>query len=191
MLPLVIVGVESGNESLDGELDADRWGEIEDIRQQDYIYQPDRWDDPRHAGRYDAHLTFALDEAMSTALDHYGLRRGPVVVAGWSNGGVWAAHAFSRRTEVVRHSISMSPGAAAEAFAAGELDAESGRSIHFSAGRYEPDFLKGTQNYWSAAREAGVPTDMVLYADGHNSAQWQHRLVTLLPELLKAEPPVD
>ena len=89
----------------------------------------------------------------------------------------------------MRHSISMSPGVAA--FAADDLDARDGRTIHFSAGRYEPGFLVDTQEYWLAAREAGVPTSMVLYADGHNMAQWQHRLVTLLPELLHDEAPVD
>ncbi len=164
--PLVLVGVHNA---------ADPARPWPDRRAQEYLPGTSR-------RRFDAHLRFVTGEVVPWAAGRFGVREGPWVAAGFSNGGAWAVAAAQRRPDVFT---------AVAAFSVGMVPRQLNRQAcavlvrhYLAAGTLEAGFRQVTLQWAGRLQRAGLPCHHQEWVGGHDSYWWQQQLPGALAWLL-------
>lgn len=175
--PFVMIGLPSGQ----GGIVEDRAAlGIGDLRVADYLPASDK-----NHRRFDRHLTFVVDELLPALRKEYDLPAGPraTLVAGRSNGAVFALFAALRRPDQIGAALVLSQGVTPA-----EPGPESPRARFFlSAGLYEPSFLRTTRKSAEILSAAGYDASFTEYVAGHAPDQWDVALIDGLKALFAAE----
>jgi len=176
---IVVLGVPSGAESIVPEPD---YGF--EVRAADYLPGlHEREERFSEAGeRFSAHLSFVADEAPALVAARLEGRE-PVqsIIAGFSNGAVFAHEAALMRPGAFTGAIVMSRGWRPHA-----EPGEDARHVRFmlSAGLYELGFRITTREAAQTLREAGFDVRYTDYPDGHSRRQTEYALIDGLMALL-------
>ena len=182
--PFVAIGVPSGASAIVSDEASEHVAYEYDVRAADYL--PFMFEDGTPgAGRFDAHLSFVLDELLPHAVRMFGAAPSEVVIVGYSNGGAFAAEAALRRQDVVDGAIAMSE--AGRGGAGGRIVPDrrgDGPTLLFSGGLYERVFGEKGRRSARVLGEAGYRTRYCEYVGGHDSAQWDLALIDGLEALL-------
>ncbi|MGP1272928.1 MAG: alpha/beta hydrolase [Phycisphaerales bacterium] len=160
--PLAIVGIHSGG------YDGDRSQPYDpnlDLRAKEYL-------DGHDPERFDAHLSWVIDSVLPEVSRRYAvsLRRDDLAVAGFSNGGAFAATAAARRSDRFRAALALSVGVPPEA----ESFQQHARGVRFflAAGELEPRFFHNTEVTHHRAERAGWDSIFMSYVAGHEPDLW-------------------
>ena len=186
--PVLMIGVRSGQDGIVE--DRSEIGDTHALRSYDY-FPPEVWQDKEgsNAGtRFDDHLSFVIDTLLPWAGEAHGLEiaRERTVVMGWSNGGSFALHTGLRRGDIFGHAWPMSVGLGSlEDLIEAPLGSKS--YFRFSAGHYEPGFMRGTLVSAQMLTKLGYEVDTRWYAEGHGSLQWHHRFAENLRTVFPVE----
>lgn len=175
--PFVMIGLPSGQDGIVEDRSALGIG---DLRAADYLPGADE-----NHERFDRHLTFVLDELLPALRKEYDLPAGPdaTVVAGKSNGAVFALFAALRRPDEIGAALVLSQGVIPA-----EPGPESPRArFFFSAGLYEHGFLRTTRKSAEILSAAGYDASFTEYVAGHAPDQWDVALIDGLKALFAAE----
>lgn len=169
MRPTAIIGIHSG------EYRGDRTREFDpqlDMRAREYL-------EPFDAERFAAHLRWVTDEVLPLAAEKYGIstRREDLAVAGFSNGGSFAAAAALRRPDVFGAALAFSVGVMPE----GEKPVGPLPRFYFASGELEPSFLKTTRKTLDLVRGWGAEAELQSYCAGHDSLMWDIALARFAP----------
>ncbi len=169
--PLAVVGVHSGTYEGDRGLPYDPQL---DVRAREYLEGFDQ-------ERFAAHLDWMIETVLPEAARRYAisLRREDLAVAGFSNGGAFAASAALRRGDVFGTALAMSVGVPPEAKPRAE-DAPVAR-FFFAAGELEHRFLNHTQITRDRVHAAGGETMLVQYVAGHDAEMWKLAMSRFVP----------
>lgn len=171
MQPVAIIGIHSVG--YQGKRDEPYNPEF-DIRGREYVQS----NDPE---RFARHLRWVTDEVLPLVAERFGvsLRRENLAVAGFSNGGAFAASAGLIRPDVFGAVLAFSVGIPPE------LDRPQGALPKFrvSAGELESGFLKGSTTTVDLVRGWGGDATLRTFASGHDHAMWELSLATLAPEV--------
>ncbi len=158
--PIAIVGIESGGYKGDRSKPYDP---DQDMRAKEYI---------REIGkeRFDNHLKFFAEEAVSWSEKKYGIggRRENRGVIGFSNGGVFAADAGLRKGDVFGLSVPLSVGIPPELTKPKIMP-----QFYLCAGTLEPGFLRATTQ---VARQIMDWKGILKFNErvcGHDDAMWK------------------
>lgn len=132
--------------------------------------------------RFSAHLSFVADEARALVAGRLEGRE-PMgsIIAGFSNGAVFAHEAALLRPDAFTGAIVMSRGWRPHA-----EPGEDARHVRFmlSAGLYELGFRVTTRDAAQTLREAGFDVRYTDYPDGHSRRQTEYALIDGLMALL-------
>lgn len=174
--PVLVVGIASGQDGIVEDRSA--IGDNNELRSYDYIpgevYA--KRENAKAGTRFDDHLRFVSETLLDWVASEFGVRvaRERTVVAGWSNGGSFALNAGFRRNDVFGHAWPMSVGLGSMNEAQDVPPGAKAR-FRFSAGHYEPGFMRGTRVSAGVLAELGYETETKWYAEGHGSGQWNAR----------------
>lgn len=177
--PFAMIGLPSGQEGIVEDRSA--LG-IDDLRAADYL--PGYVE--KHE-RFDRHLTFVLDELLPALREEYDLPAGPdaIVVAGLSNGAVFALFAALRRPDAIGAALVISHGWPQKP---AEPGPEGARARFFlSAGLYEPATLRAARRSAGILSAAGYDASFTEYVAGHAPDQWDVALIDGLNALFGSE----
>lgn len=173
--PVIIVGIHSGgyrgqpNEPHDVK---------NDFRAREYLAGLD-------PERFALHARFVREEVLPLVRRAYpaSARRDETAVAGFSNGGAWAASMGIKFGAEFGWAFPMSIGMTPEdPQPAGPLP-----RFTFSAGRLEPGFLRGTQATRDKVLGWGGDAVMIETVSGHDPARWQMAFSLALQRAFPAE----
>ena len=168
--PMVIVGIHSGRYQGDPTKPYDP---KQDLRAREYLEAAD-------PARFDAHLKWVTEELLPEVRTKFDLssRREDTGVAGFSNGGAFAASAAIRRPDVFGVGMPMSVGVPPKA------DPPPGPAARFffAAGELEPRFLKGTTAAHERAKALGADSRLNAFVAGHDPMMWQVAFAQSLPD---------
>ena len=131
--------------------------------------------------RFKQHLDFVADELLPEAARRFGIStlRSDLCVAGFSNGGVFAAASAMSRPDVFGAAIPMSVGVPP----AKPSPYPSPPLLFFAAGELEPGFLRGTRQTQAIAKAWKARTELKVYAAGHDSEMWQKAFAEFAPRV--------
>lgn len=160
--PVAVIGVHSGGYKGDR---AEPYNPELDVRAMEYLegFAPER---------FDAHLSWVIGTVLPEVSRRYMIstEREDLAVAGFSNGGAFAATAAARRSDVFGAAITLSVGVPPEAEV---FNAQAPRvDLYLAAGELEPHFLEGTKATRDRAKKAGWETAFRSYAAGHDADMW-------------------
>lgn len=176
--PVAVVGVHSGRYQGDP---SQPYDSNLDIRAREYLEGYDQ-------DRFDAHLDWIVQSVLPEAARRFNIsiEREDLAVAGFSNGGAFAASAALRRNDIFSMSLAMSIGVPPEI----EPQApDAPMSIFFfAAGELEPRFLQQTITAFEQVRNADGEAQMRSYVAGHDPEMWMTAMADSLPMMF---PPVD
>ena len=189
VLPFVAIGVPSGHGAIvtdDGPATSDAYAY--DVRMADYLAGWITAGDPG-AARFGQHLRFVSDELLPHALTKAELSRpGRVVVAGWSNGGAFAASAALSRPDVFDAAVPLSEaGRGVTADGPPPPPSAAVPAFLFSVGLYEGPFRLTSSASAAALADAGYPARHCAYAGGHDYSHWTLALTDALAVLFAEE----
>ncbi|MGB3624734.1 MAG: alpha/beta hydrolase-fold protein [Henriciella sp.] len=170
--PFVVIGLHSGSDAIVHEKTFDF-----DVRAGDYL--PEYRDAPE---RFDAHLEWVTETVLPWAREEFGVttKTSETVVAGKSNGAVFALQAALLRPDVFRHAIVMSPGYMPLA----STPDTGGKKARFliSAGTYEPSFYYSADAAVRTLEDAEYDVSFRPFYAGHYIDQWDVALHDALAE---------
>lgn len=179
MRPVAIVGIHSaGYRGEPGEPFDPR----NDYRAREYLES----EDPE---RFALHLRWVLEEVLPTVAERFGVstRREDLALAGFSNGGVFAATAGLRAPDRFGSVMAFSIGVALpEERPHGSLP-----RFYLGAGALERGFLRGTTLAKELIAGWGEPVRMQTFVMGHDPALWDLLLSVYAPEIFPAHSPRD
>ena len=169
--PVAVVGIHSGayrgtpGQPYDPDLDD---------RGRDYIesHDPDR---------FEAHLRWVTEEVLPLVAERFGIstRREDLAIAGFSNGGAFAASAGLRAPHRFGHVMAFSVGAPPQMPA----QVEPAPQFFLAAGTLETGFLRGTRAVLDLARSREIPAEMITFAAGHDAGMWDRALAVFAPRV--------
>jgi enterochelin esterase-like enzyme len=171
IMPVIVVGLLSGEGSIIGTPRVSNGGPLSTVRAQDCIPEPIKGEVSNPW--FDRHMNFVTKTVIPYVKANYPAShdRNDWVVTGYSNGGVFAAEAGTRHPEIFGHAWPMSAGMPTLDFSAlGQ--ARQKAKFRVSAGYYEPGFLKTTQDMGSGLLNQGYNVTSRWFASGHSSDQW-------------------
>jgi len=171
MRPVALIGIHNGGyrgdhtQPFDPQLD---------MRAREYLERMD-------PERFDRHLRWVTDEVLPEVARRFGVstRREELAVAGFSNGGSFAAAAALRRPDVFGAALPFSVGVLPE----GERPDGPLPRFFFAAGELEPSFLKTTRETMEKVRAWGAAAEMQAYSAGHDSIMWDIALTRFAPQV--------
>lgn len=145
-----------------------------DFRAKEYL-------EPHDRDRFTRHLAWVVEEVLPQAAERYGIstRREDRVVAGFSNGGAFAAQAAIRAHGTFGAAIPMSVGVP---LTGPKPEGPLPRFL-FAAGTLEPGFLDGTRKCAETAKVWGAQTEVWELPSGHDPALWELGFARALPIL--------
>lgn len=174
--PVAIVGVHSGGYTGDS---AKPYDPALDLRAREYLEGFDR-------PSFDAHLEWIVETVLPTAAARYPIshNRDDLAVAGFSNGGSFAAAAALRRDDVFAASLALSIGVPPEVNASEPPTAR----FFLAAGVLEHRFLEGTSRMHDELVKAGGTAFLETFVGGHDQDLWTLALSHYLPTMFPPEP---
>jgi enterochelin esterase-like enzyme len=164
--PVLLVGVHNAVDP------ASRWP---DRRAQEYL-------PGHHRRRFDAHLSFVVDEVIPWATQQQGAASGAWVAAGFSNGGAWAVAAAQRRPDMFAQVAAFSVGMVPRRIT-GKARATGGRH-YLAAGTLELGFRQATRQWAERLQRAGLQCRYYEWVGGHDHLWWEQQLPAALEWLL-------
>src|SRR5690606_8442513 len=122
--------------------------------------------------RFERHMEFFAGELVRYAREEFAVSadRDEVVVAGASNGGVFALWAGLLHPETFGEAIAMSPGIVQ--IAPEDLAREPRARFHVSGGLYETGFHRAAKSAEASLEQAGFDVTARYPAAGHAQDQW-------------------
>jgi enterochelin esterase-like enzyme len=175
--PVAIVGVHSGK------YEGDRSQPYDpdlDVRAREYLEGYDQ-------ERFDKHLNWVIDSVLPEVARRHpiSLARDDLAVAGFSNGGAFAAAVGLRRSDVFGMALALSVGVSPE-IEPRAPDAAMAR-FYLAAGELEPQFLKHTSLTHDRIKQAGGEAKLESFVAGHDQEMWTLALSRFVPEMFPAE----
>ncbi len=176
--PIAVVGVHSG------EYEGDRSKPYDsrlDTRASEYLEGFDQ-------ERFDAHLNWVIESVLPEVARQFNisLERGELAIAGFSNGGAFAASAALRRNDVFSMSLAMSIGIPPEIEP--QTPGSPMSTFYFAAGELEPRFLQQTTTTYEQVQNADGEAQIRSYVAGHDAELWITAMAEYLPKMF---PPKD
>lgn len=171
--PLAVVGVHSGK--YEGDRDLPYNPEL-DVRAREYLEGYDQ-------ERFIAHLDWVIDSVLPEVSRRHAisLRREDLAVAGFSNGGAFAAAAAFRRADVFGAALALSVGVTPE-IEPRVPDAPMPR-FYLAAGELEHRFLDHTMTTRDRLAAAGGEATLVSFVAGHDSEMWTLAMSRFVPAM--------
>lgn len=169
--PIAVVGVHSGGYQGDR---SQPYDSTLDLRAREYLEGFDQ-------DRFDTHLDWIVESVLPEAARRFNIsrERGDLAVAGFSNGGAFAASAALRRNDVFSMSLAMSIGIPPE------IDPQTPdapmSAFYFAAGELEPGFLQQTTTAYEQVLNAGGEAQIRSYVAGHDAEMWMTAMAEYLP----------
>ena len=176
--PVAVVGVHSGGYAGDRSQPYDP--EL-DVRAREYLEGFDK-------ERFDDHLNWVIESVLPEVSRRYAisLQRENLGVAGFSNGGAFAATAALRRGDVFGMALAMSVGVPPDLEP--RVQGVPMARFYFAAGELEHQFLDHTTITFDSVKAAGGDARLVSFVAGHDPEMWRLALARYLPEMF---PPVQ
>jgi enterochelin esterase-like enzyme len=144
-----------------------------DLRSQEYLPGGDRIPGGNRR-RFTGHLEFVVGEVIPWAAGRFGVREGPWVAAGFSNGAAWAIGAAQRRPDVFDAVAAFSAGVVPRQLS---RQARTARVRHYlAAGTLEAGFRKMTREWAERLQRAGLSCHHHEWVGGHDSYWWDQQL---------------
>lgn len=159
--PTAIIGIHSGTYKGDR---SQPYDPKLDMRAREYLHAHD-------PERFTAHLKWVTDELLPEMAKRYGIstRREDLAVAGFSNGGAFAASAAAMASRTFGAAIPLSVGVPT----LGDKPAGPLPRFFFAAGKLEAGFLKGTTEAYQTVKVWGAEAEIESYVAGHDSLMWE------------------
>lgn len=177
--PLAVVGIHSGGYEGDR---SQPYNPRLDVRAREYL---DGFDQER----FDAHLAWVIESVLPEASRRFtiSLQRDDLAIAGFSNGGAFAASAGLRRGDVFAMALALSVGVPPE-IVTRPANAPMPR-FYLAAGELEHQFLHHTRVTRDRLEAAGGEAALVTFAAGHDAELWIRAMAQFMPLMFPPKQP--
>lgn len=159
--PMAIIGIHSGGYKGDR---SQPYDPKLDMRAREYLHASD-------PDRFKLHLKWVTDELLPEMAERFGIsrKREDLAVAGFSNGGAFAASAGAMANQTFGAAIPLSVGLPS----LGERPSGPLPKFFFAAGKLEAGFLRGTTQAYEKVKGWGAEAELEPYVAGHDPLMWE------------------